>query len=59
MKQFKGKLDADQNGLLDKEEFTKWVQTQFALPGAPLARQRNTSGQFSHIQKHPDRPLGL
>ena len=35
MKQFKGKLDADQNGVLDKEEFTKWVTTQFALPGAP------------------------
>jgi len=39
MKQFHAKLDADKNGMLDKEEFTKWMTTQFGLPGSPLARQ--------------------
>ena len=39
MRQFHRKLDADKNGVLDKEEFTKWMTTQFSLPGAPLARQ--------------------
>ena len=39
MRQFRSKLDVDQNGFLDKKEFTKWMTTQFSLPGAPLARQ--------------------
>jgi len=32
MRQFRSKLDVDQNGFLDKKEFTKWMTTQFRLP---------------------------